>query len=826
MFDRFTERARKVLLLAREESKNFNHDYIGTEHILLGLIKEGQGVAAAVLQNLGLSLERIRLEVEKKVESGSNIEIEGEIEFTPKAKRVIELAMDEARKMSHNYIGTEHLLLGLVLEEKGAAANVLQGLGLSLSKIKKEIMQLLGGGIPSMGSPMGGSAMDAQEETEKSNTPALDSFGRDLTLLAKEDKLDPIIGRKVEVERVLQVLARRTKNNPVLLGEAGVGKTAIIEGLAQMIVAGTIPELLKGKRIVVLDLALMIAGTKYRGQFEERIKAVMEEIKKHKEVILFIDELHTLVGAGGAEGAIDASNILKPALSRGEIQIIGATTLDEYRKHIEKDSALERRFQTVFVGAPNVEETIEILKGLRSRYEEHHGAKITDDALVAAAEMSDRYISGRFLPDKAIDVIDEAGSKVRLSITTMPTDIHELEKNLEDTVKEKEEAITKQDFEAAAKLRDTERRLHKEMDEKEKGWKESKADVETVVTVEDVAEVVSKISGVPVTRLTEEETQRLVDMEAEIDSFIIGQEQAVKVISNAVRRSKAGLKDPNRPIGTFMFLGPTGVGKTLLAKELARFMFGEEEAMIEIDMSEYMEKFAVSRLIGAPPGYVGYEEGGQLSEKVRRKPYSVILLDEIEKAHPDVFNILLQILEEGRLTDNFGRKVDFKNTILILTSNVGVDTIRKNSKLGFSAVEVEEDISYEGMKEKLQEEVKKVFKPEFLNRLDDVIVFKSLTKENLKKIVDIEVSKVKQRLGSAQNKELVLQDSAKKFLIEKGFDPVYGARPLKRSIQRYLEEPLSEELLKGSLQESEVIEVSADKDKLIFTGKTAKKNKE
>ncbi len=809
MFDRFTERARKVLLYAREEAKNFNHDYIGTEHILLGLIKEGQGVAAAVLQNLGLSLERIRLEIEKRVESGPDVEILGEIEFTPKAKRVIELAMDEARKFGHNYIGTEHLLLGLLLEEEGVAASVLHGLGVSLRKIKNEIMQLLGGGLSApANTPMGAE--------KKTKTPALDSFGRDLTLLAKEAKLDPVIGRKDEISRVLQILGRRTKNNPVLLGEAGVGKTAIVEGLAQLIVSGNVPEVLRNKRLVVLDLALMVAGTKYRGQFEERIKAVMDEIKKTEDVILFIDELHTLVGAGGAEGAIDASNILKPALSRGEMQIIGATTLDEYRKYVEKDAALERRFQSIIVEPPSVEETIEILKGLRDKYEAHHRAKITDDALISSARLSDRYITGRFLPDKAIDVIDEAASKVRLAVTTLPANMHDLEKKLEVTCQEKESAIQNQDFELAAKLRDSERKIKKEIDEMKQGWKESKTEFETVVTAEDVAEIIAQMTGVPITRLTEEEAKRLVDMEKKITERVIGQEEAIKVISNAVRRSRAGMKDPNRPIGSFLFLGPTGVGKTLLARTLAKFMFSDDNAILEIDMSEYMEKFAVSRLIGAPPGYVGYEEGGQLAEKVRRRPYSVVLLDEIEKAHPDVFNILLQILEDGRLTDNFGRKIDFKNTILIMTSNVGVDTIRKQSKLGFAAAQKEGEISYEDMKEKLKEEAKRIFRPEFLNRLDDIIVFQPLTKKELEKIVDIEVNKVRERLR-AQGTDLVLLENVRDFLIEKGFDPIYGARPLKRAIQQYLEEPLSAEILKGKVIDAKVIKAGLKKDIIIFT---------
>jgi len=807
MFDRFTERARKVLLLAREEAKNFNHDYIGTEHILLGLIKEGQGVASAVLQNLGLSLERIRLEIEKKVATGPDIEVLGEIEFTPRAKRVIELAMEEARKFGHNYIGTEHLLLGLLLEEEGVAASVLNNLGVSLSKIQKEIMQLLGASFP---------ASEVGAVPKRSKTPALDSFGRDLTVLAREGKLDPVIGRKDEIERVLQVLGRRTKNNPVLLGEAGVGKTAIIEGLAQKVIEGNVPEILRDKRIMVLDIALMVAGTKYRGQFEERIKSVMDEIRKSEDIILFIDEIHTLVGAGGAEGAIDASNILKPALSRGEIQVIGATTLDEYRKYIEKDGALERRFQTIIVEAPNTEETIQILRGLRDKYEAHHRAKITDDALVAAAQMSERYISGRFLPDKAIDVLDEAGSKVRLSVTTLPPDFYNLEKSLQRVTEEKEEAIKNQDFEAAASLRDQERKVKKDIEEFHKGWKSSKTELETVVTVDDIAEVISKVTGVPVTRITEKESKRLIHMEKELDKEVIGQQEAIRVISQAIRRSRSGMKDPKRPIGSFVFLGPTGVGKTLLAKRLAHFMFGDEAAMIELDMSEYMEKFSVSRLIGAPPGYVGFEEGGQLAERVRRHPYSVILLDEIEKAHPDVFNLLLQILEEGRLTDSFGRKIDFRNTILIMTSNIGVETLMKQSTLGFQAAK-EEKMDYETVKTKLLDEVKKVFRPEFLNRLDDIIVFNPLGKKELERVIDIEIKYVKNRLKQ-QGLELSLTPKAKKFLIDKGFDAIYGARPLKRAIQRHLEDRLSEEILKGDFKKRCNIKSNGEEECSCFFG--------
>ncbi|MBI3322625.1 MAG: ATP-dependent Clp protease ATP-binding subunit, partial [Candidatus Omnitrophica bacterium] len=680
MFNRFTERARKVILLAKEEAKRFNHDYIGTEHILLGLIREGEGVAAAVLQNLGLSSDQIRLEVEKLVQLGPSTIVSGDIPFTPKAKKVIELAMDEARNLGHNYIGTEHLLLGLIREGEGIAAQVLVNLGLDLGKVRQEVMELLGSTAPGYSVGGGQAAQPA-----KTKTPALDAFGRDLTQLARENKLDPVIGRKNEIERLIQILSRRTKNNPVLLGEAGVGKTAIVEGLAQSIIKGEVPELLKDKRVIILDLALMVAGTKYRGQFEERIKSVMDEIRRSENIIIFIDELHTLVGAGGAEGAIDASNILKPALSRGEIQCIGATTLDEYRKYIEKDSALERRFQTIIVEQPSVEETVEILKGLRDKYEAHHKVKYSDAALAAAAGLSDRYISGRALPDKAVDLIDEAGSRARLSVLTAPPNLKDIEERIELLRKEKEGAVKGQDFEKAAALRDQEREAKSDLERMKREWARSKAEAQPVITEEDIAVIVSKWTGIPVFRLEEKETQKLLRMEEELHRRVIGQDEAVTAIANAIRRSRAGLKDPRRPIGSFVFLGPTGVGKTLLARAVAEFLFGDEDAIIQVDMSEYMEKFNVSRLVGAPPGYVGYEEGGQLTEKVRRRPYSVILLDELEKAHPDVFNLLLQVLEDGRLTDSFGRKVDFKNTVLIMTSNIGAELLRKQGSLGFQS---------------------------------------------------------------------------------------------------------------------------------------------
>ncbi|MDD3905968.1 MAG: ATP-dependent Clp protease ATP-binding subunit [Candidatus Omnitrophica bacterium] len=804
MFNRFTERARKVILLAKEEAKRFNHDYIGTEHILLGLVREGEGVAAAVLASFGLSSDKIRLEVEKLVQPGPTTVVSGDLPFTPKAKKVIELAMEEARSLGHNYIGTEHLLLGLIREGEGVASQVLVNLGLELGKVRDEVMNLLGSEIP--GYEMG-------QKVSHAKTPALDAFGRDLTKLAKDGKLDPVIGRKNEIERVIQILSRRTKNNPVLLGEAGVGKTAIVEGLAQKIIAADVPELLKDKRLIILDIALMVAGTKYRGQFEERIKAVMDEIKRSEDVIVFIDELHTLVGAGGAEGAIDASNILKPALSRGEIQCIGATTLTEYRKHIEKDAALERRFQTIMVEPPSVLETIEILKGLRDRYEAHHRVKFTDEALDAAAKLSDRYISGRYQPDKAIDLIDEAGARARLSVMTAPPDVKHIEEKMAVVKQEKEAAVKNQDFEKAAKIRDEERKLKEELNRIKKEWKESNGKVEPKVTDDDIAVIVSKWTGIPILKLEEKEQDKFLKMEDALRKRVIGQDEALSAIAHAVRRSRAGIKDPRRPIGSFVFLGPTGVGKTLVGHVLAEFMFGDEDAIIQIDMSEYMEKFNVSRLVGAPPGYVGYEEGGQLTEKVRRKPYSVVLLDEIEKAHPDVFNILLQMLEEGRLTDSFGRKVDFKNTIIIMTSNIGAEMLKKQGSIGFKSQE--EDVTYKSMKERLLDEVKKTFKPEFINRVDDIIVFRALTKEDLEHIVEIEVRDVESRLKE-QNIKIELTKEAEDFLIEKGFDKSFGARPLKRTIQRFLEDPLAEEIIRGTYKKGGTVKVAVKGDHLEF----------
>ncbi|MCP3695782.1 MAG: ATP-dependent Clp protease ATP-binding subunit, partial [Planctomycetaceae bacterium] len=722
MYERFTDRARKVMQLANQEAQRFNHEYIGTEHILLGLVKEGSGVAANVLKNLDVDLRKIRLEVEKLVQSGPEMVTMGKLPQTPRAKKVIEYSMEEARNLNHNYVGTEHILLGLLREQEGVAAQVLMNLGLKLDEVREEVLNLLGHGLEEgeggeRPEREGSSSEAPSGKSGKSKTPALDSFGRDLTELAKQKKLDPVIGRQREIERAIQVLCRRTKNNPVLLGEAGVGKTAIVEGFAQRVISGNVPEILCDKRIVVLDLAMMVAGTKYRGQFEERIKAVMNEVRRAKNTILFIDELHTLVGAGGAEGAIDAANVLKPALSRGEIQCIGATTFDEYRKYIEKDNALARRFQEIVVDPTNKEETIEILKGLRERYEEHHRVQITDDAVEAAVEMSERYITARCLPDKAIDVIDESGARVRLRSMTRPPDLKEIDDEVTQLNKEKEEAVANQDFEKAAALRDSADKLRKKMESITQEWREKSRETDGVVDEEVIAEVVSKMTGIPLTRLSTEDSLRLMQMEETLHKRVVSQEAAVQAIAKAVRRSRSGLKDPRRPTGCFIFAGPTGVGKTLLAKALAEFMFGDSDALIHLDMSEYMEKHNVSRLIGAPPGYVGYEEGGQLTEKIRRRPYAVVLLDEIEKAHPDVFNMLLQVMEEGRLTDSFGRNVDFRNCILIMTTNAGAEAIKNESAFGFQTPE--DDASYESMKERVNDSIERVFRPEFLNRLDD-----------------------------------------------------------------------------------------------------------
>jgi ATP-dependent Clp protease ATP-binding subunit ClpC len=819
MYERFTDRARKVMQLANQEAQRFNHEYIGTEHILLGLVKEGSGVAANVLKNLDIDLRKIRLEVEKIVQAGPDMVTMGKLPQTPRAKKVIEYSIEEARNLGHNYVGTEHLLLGLLREQEGVAAQVLMNLGLKLEDVREEVLNLLGHNMDSGES--GGTERTANKG--KSKTPALDSFGRDLTELARQGKLDPVIGRQNEIERVIQILSRRTKNNPVLLGEAGVGKTAIVEGLAQLVVDSNVPELLRDRRIVVLDLAMMVAGTKYRGQFEERIKAVMNEVRRAKNTILFIDELHTLVGAGGAEGAIDASNVLKPALARGEIQCIGATTLDEYRKYIEKDGALERRFQQIIVNPPTREETVEILRGLRDRYEAHHRVQIKDDALDAAVELSDRYISGRCLPDKAIDVIDEAGARVRLKAMTRPPDLKELDGQIEQLNLEKERAVAEQDFEKAAHLRDQADKLKKKKEHITKEWREKSKEIDGIVDEEVINEVVSKMTGVPLTRLEANETARLLKMEEELHTTIISQHEAIERIARAVRKSRAGLKDPKRPIGSFIFAGPTGVGKTLLAKRLAHFMFGDENAMVQIDMSEYTEKHNVSRLTGAPPGYIGYEEGGQLTEKIRRRPYSVVLLDEIEKAHPDVWNILLQVMEDGRLTDSFGRTVDFKNTILIMTTNIGSELIKGKKELNPFGKRTEES-NYTKMVETVKGEMERYFRPEFLNRVDEIIIFRSLTKEDLKQIVNIELRKVEKRL-SEKNMKLVLTEEAKDLIIDKGTSLEFGARPLRRAIENLLEDPLAEDLLRGNFQGKDTIHVKVGETdgvkKLVFeaTGK-------
>ena len=831
MYERFTDRARKVMQLANQEAQRFNHEYIGTEHVLLGLIKEGSGVAANVLKNLDIDLRKIRMEVEKLVQSGPDMVTMGKLPQTPRAKKVIEYSMEEARNLNHNYVGTEHILLGLLREQEGVAAQVLMNLGLKLEDVREEVLNLLGHGMENEGGEragMGGRATagagtgtggEATAKGSKSKTPALDSFGRDLTELARQGKLDPVIGREKEIERAIQILCRRTKNNPVLLGEAGVGKTAIVEGFAQRVVEGNVPELLADRRIVVLDLAMMVAGTKYRGQFEERIKAVMNEVRRAKNTILFIDELHTLVGAGGAEGAIDASNVLKPALARGEIQCIGATTLDEYRKYIEKDSALDRRFQIIMIEPATKSEAVEILKGLRDRYESHHRVQITDEALESAVELSSRYITGRCLPDKAIDVIDEAGARVRLKAMTKPPDLKEIDDEVDRLNKEKEEAVANQDFEKAAALRDQADKLKKKKQNMTRDWRDKSREADGVVDEEVVAEVVSKMTGIPLTRMSTEDTKRLMAMEDELHKKVIGQNEAIKSVSKAVRRSRSGLKDPKRPTGCFIFAGPTGVGKTLLAKALAQFMFGDADALIQVDMSEYMEKHNVSRLIGAPPGYVGFEEGGQLTEKIRRRPYCVVLLDEIEKAHPDVFNMLLQVMEEGRLTDSFGRNVDFRNAILIMTTNAGAEAIKNESAFGFQ--KPEDDAGYDSMKGRVNERIEKFFRPEFLNRVDDVIVFHHLTVEDLKQVIDIELSQVRERLAE-RGLKLELTDEAKKFLIKKGSDTDFGARPLRRALENYIEDPVSEELLKGEFVGKDTIQVEcvevAGKKQLKFLG--------
>ncbi|MFD1363500.1 ATP-dependent protease ATP-binding subunit ClpC [Lentibacillus salinarum] len=796
MFGRFTERAQKVLALSQEEAVRLGHNNIGTEHILLGLVREGNGIAAKALESLGLEVAKIQEEVEKLIGTGK--EPMQTIHYTPRAKKVVELSQDEARKLGHSYVGTEHILLGLIREGEGVAARVLNNLGVSLNKARQQVLQLLG----SNESQAGRQGRGAQ--SSNANTPTLDSLARDLTVSAKDGNVDPVIGRSGEIERVIQVLSRRTKNNPVLIGEPGVGKTAVAEGLAQQIINNEVPEILRDKRVMTLDMGTVVAGTKYRGEFEDRLKKVMEEIRQATNIILFIDELHTLIGAGGAEGAIDASNILKPALSRGELQCIGATTLDEYRKYIEKDAALERRFQPIQVDEPTLDESVQILKGLRDRYEAHHRVTITDDAIEAATQLANRYITDRFLPDKAIDLIDEAGSKVRLRSYTVPPNLKELEQKLEDVRKEKDSAVQGQEFEKAASLRDSEQRLREEVEETKNEWKEKQGQEDSEVTVEDIAKVVSVWTGVPVARMTKDESERLLNLEDTLHNRVIGQEESVNAVSKAIRRARAGLKDPKRPIGSFIFLGPTGVGKTELARALAEAMFADEEAMIRIDMSEYMEKHATSRLVGSPPGYVGYDEGGQLTEKVRTKPYSVVLLDEVEKAHPEVFNILLQVLEDGRLTDAKGRVVDFRNTVLIMTSNVGADELKRNKYVGFTLDDEEQD--YQNMKTKVTDELKKAFRPEFLNRVDETIVFHSLEKKHMKYIVNLMIKQLQDRLIE-QEIEFTLTDKAVEKIANEGFDPEYGARPLRRSIQKNIEDLLSEELLKESITKGEKVKI-------------------
>ena len=801
MFGRFTERAQKVLALAQEEAIRLGHNNIGTEHILLGLVREGDGIAAKALYALGLGAEKIQKEVENLIGRGQ--EVAQTIHYTPRAKKVIELSMDEARKLGHSYVGTEHILLGLIREGEGVAARVLNNLGVSLNKARQQVLQLLGSN----------ESLGHQGNTSSAaSTPTLDSLARDLTVVAKEGNLDPVIGRSKEIQRVIEVLSRRTKNNPVLIGEPGVGKTAIAEGLAQQIVNNEVPEILRDKRVMTLDMGTVVAGTKYRGEFEDRLKKVMDEIRQAGNIILFIDELHTLIGAGGAEGAIDASNILKPSLARGELQCIGATTLDEYRKYIEKDAALERRFQPIQVDEPTVDESIQILKGLRDRYEAHHRVSITDEAIDAAVKLSDRYISDRFLPDKAIDLIDEAGSKVRLRSYTTPPNLKELEVQLEEVRKEKDAAVQSQEFEKAASLRDSEQRLREKLEDTKKTWKEQQGKENSEVTVDDIATVVSNWTGVPVTKIAETESEKLLNMESILHKRVIGQEEAVKAVAKAVRRARAGLKDPKRPVGSFIFLGPTGVGKTELARALAESIFGDEDAMIRVDMSEYMEKHSTSRLVGSPPGYVGYDEGGQLTEKVRRKPYSVVLLDEIEKAHPDVFNILLQVLEDGRLTDSKGRTVDFRNTIVIMTSNVGASALQRNKYVGFNIQE--EGTDYKDMKGKVMEELKKAFRPEFLNRIDEMIVFHSLEKKHLKDIVQLLTKQLISRLEE-QEIHVELTDALIEKIASEGYDPEYGARPIKRAIQKHVEDQLSEEVLKGNVQKGQKVLIDFKDDEVI-----------
>ena len=810
MFERFTERARQVVVLAQEEARTLKHNYIGTEHILLGLLREEEGLAARVLESLDITVERVRAQVVRIVGSGEEV-TSGQIPFTPRAKKVLELALREALSLGHNYIGTEHILLGLVRENEGVAARILLDFDADSEKIRNEVIRMLSGpgGRRQGGSSGSGAGAGAPAGEGKKSSKLLDQFGRNLTKLAADGKLDPCVGRETEIERIMQILSRRTKNNPVLVGEPGVGKTAVVEGLAQRITSSEVPELLKNKQIYTLDLAALVAGSKYRGEFEERLKKVMKEITQRGDIILFIDELHNLVGAGAAEGAIDAASILKPALARGELQTIGATTLDEYRKYLERDSALERRFQQIRVDEPSIDQTVEILTGLRDRYEQHHKVQITDEALRAAGELASRYISDRFLPDKAIDLIDEAASRMRIKSMTSPPANRELESEVETTRREKESAIEAQEFEKAASLRDKERKLTNKKRELEQAWESGESGERPSIGEEEIADIVSMWTGIPVFKLTEAETQKLMRMEDELHKRVIGQHPAIEVISKAIRRSRAGLKDPKRPTGSFIFLGPSGVGKTELARTLAEFLFGDDEALIRIDMSEYMEKHAVSRLVGSPPGYIGYDEGGQLTEAVRRKPYSVLLLDEIEKAHPDVFNILLQILEDGRLTDAQGRTVDFRHAIVIMTSNIGAAEIARNTPLGFAVSEDETGITYDDMKSRIMGELKKVFRPEFLNRIDDVIVFHKLQKEEIKQIVELLLLRIRESMAEREL-QLELTEGAKDLLVDKGWDPSMGARPLRRAIQRYIEDPLADFVLREQLTPGATVVVDPD----------------
>ena len=818
MFERFTERARQVVVLAQEEARTLKHNYIGTEHILLGLLREEEGLAARVLEGLEITVEEVRAQVIRIVGSGEEV-TSGQIPFTPRAKKVLELALREALSLGHNYIGTEHILLGLVRENEGVAARILSDFDADSEKIRNEIIRMLSGPgrRQSAGATAGSGSGSGGSGEGKKSSKLLDQFGRNLTKLAADGKLDPVVGRQTEVERMMQILSRRTKNNPVLIGEPGVGKTAVVEGLAQRISSGQVPDLLRDKQIYTLDLAALVAGSKYRGEFEERLKKVMKEIGQRGDIILFIDELHNLVGAGAAEGAIDAASILKPALARGELQTIGATTLDEFRKYLERDSALERRFQQVKVDQPSQEETVQILRGLRDRYENHHRIEITDEALEAAAVLADRYIADRFLPDKAIDLMDEAASRMRIKTMTAPPTYRELEDEIETVRKDKEGAIEAQEFEKAANLRDKERRLTNKKRELEESWKNDEEGPRAAIGEEEIADIVSMWTGIPVFKLTEAEQQKLLRMEEELHKRVIGQEQAIQAVSKAIRRARAGIKDPKRPAGSFIFLGPSGVGKTELARTLAEFLFGDESALIQVDMSEYMEKFAVSRLVGSPPGYIGYDEGGQLTEQVRRKPYSVVLLDEIEKAHPEVFNILLQVLEDGHLTDAQGRAVDFRNVIMIMTSNIGAATIARNTPLGFS-VSDDAGLSYDDMKQQVMGELRKVFRPELINRIDEIIVFHKLSKDEIKEIVDLLLVRLKEQMAE-HGFSLQLTEDAKDLLVEEGYDPAMGARPLRRAIQRLIEDPLADEVLGGNLPEGTVVEVGRDGDKVVLNTK-------